>query len=186
MMTPTTDSFRNCSKLSLISLILDVDRVRESKGASCFSASTLNQSLIWGKERKRERADKITGLELCVRETDDNVRKSLWSDLLSLLFKPADLQQTLQLFLTLVGQDDQLVDFFIHLVVECIQHVYSVSTQTAAGKTGSNKNGIFINSVDFFSSLPSPVHVVLTGLLLPDPGEDGPSLQTQSVQMTVV
>lgn len=185
-MTPTTDSFRNCSKLSLISLILDVDRVRESKGASCFSASTLNQSLIWGKERKRERADKITGLELCVRETDDNVRKSLWSDLLSLLFKPADLQQTLQLFLTLVGQDDQLVDFFIHLVVECIQHVYSVSTQTAAGKTGSNKNGIFINSVDFFSSLPSPVHVVLTGLLLPDPGEDGPSLQTQSVQMTVV
>lgn len=42
----TTDSSRNRSKLSLISLILSTERVSDSKGNSCFSPTLLNQSLI--------------------------------------------------------------------------------------------------------------------------------------------
>lgn len=40
--------------------------------------------------------------------------------LLGLFLKLVHLQQALQLLLRLVGQDHQFVDFFVHLVVQCI------------------------------------------------------------------
>lgn len=58
------------------------------------------------------------------------VSSTLWSTvvrgepqrthLLGLLLKLANLQQAVQLLLGLVGQDHQLVDLFVHLVVQCM------------------------------------------------------------------
>lgn len=47
----TTDSSRNWSKLSRISLTLATDGVSDSSGVSCFSPSTLNQSLICNEKK---------------------------------------------------------------------------------------------------------------------------------------